>query len=153
MDLQTVGWLSIVPPFVAITLAIVTKEVLISLALGIFCGALILTGGNPATAFTKSVEILIESIGDAEWNVRVILFVMLLGGIVGLLARSGSPISFSQWAVKKSKEPTPPCSVYHLGAGRYYLYGRLFQLPNRGHHHAAHYRPLSRIASQAIVYY
>ena len=103
MDLQTVGWLSIVPPFVAITLAIVTKEVLISLALGIFCGALILTGGNPATAFTKSVEILIESIGDAEWNVRVILFVMLLGGIVGLLARSGSPISFSQWAVKKVK--------------------------------------------------
>jgi uncharacterized ion transporter superfamily protein YfcC len=40
------------------------------------------------------MEILIESIGDAEWNVRVILFVMLLGGIVGLLARSGSPDFF-----------------------------------------------------------
>lgn len=103
MEMQTVGWLSIIPPFVAITLAIVSKEVLISLALGIFCGALILASGNPAIAFTKSVEILINSIGDAEWNVRVILFVMLLGGIVGLLARSGSPISFSLWAIKRVK--------------------------------------------------
>jgi tetracycline resistance efflux pump len=103
MDLPTVGWLSIIPPLVAITLAIVTKEVLISLFVGIFCGALILSGGSPIAAFTGSMEIIIESIGDAEWNVRVILFVMLLGGIVGLLARSGSPISFSQWAVQRIK--------------------------------------------------
>lgn len=103
MDLQTVGWISIIPPLVAITLAIITKEVLISLAIGIFCGALILSGGNPLTAFTGSLEILIEAIGDHEWNTRVILFVMLLGGIVGLLARSGSPVSFSQWAVKRIK--------------------------------------------------
>ncbi|MGI6129327.1 MAG: Na+/H+ antiporter NhaC family protein [bacterium] len=103
MEMQTVGWLSIIPPFIAITLAIVTKEVLISLALGIFSGALILSGWNPAGAFTQSVEILINSIGDAEWNVRVILFVTLLGGIVGLLARSGSPVSFSLWAIKRVK--------------------------------------------------
>lgn len=106
MEMQTVGWLSIIPPFIAITLAIVTKEVLISLALGIFSGALILSGYNPALAFAQSMEILINAIGDAEWNVRVILFVTLLGGIVGLLARSGSPISFSLWAVKKVKNRT-----------------------------------------------
>lgn len=97
------GWLSILPPLVAITLAIATREVLVSLALGIFTGALILTGGNPAQAFTKAIEILVNAVGDPEWNVRVLLFVLLLGGIVGLLARSGSPISFSLWAVKRVK--------------------------------------------------
>lgn len=97
------GWLSILPPLVAITLAIVTREVLVSLALGIFTGALILTGGNPAGAFTKSIELVIKAVGDPEWNVRVLLFVLLLGGIVGLLARSGSPLSFSLWAVKQVK--------------------------------------------------
>jgi tetracycline resistance efflux pump len=99
----TYGWLSIIPPLIAITLAIITKEVLVSLSLGIFAGALILTGFNPAGAFTKAVEIVINAIGDPEWNVRVLLFVTLLGGIVGLLARSGSPISFSLWAIKRVK--------------------------------------------------
>lgn len=97
------GWLSILPPLVAITLAIITREVLVSLVLGIYTGALILTSGNPVGAFTKATEILINAIGDPEWNVRVLLFVTLLGGIVGLLARSGSPVSFSQWAVQRVK--------------------------------------------------
>lgn len=101
--MENFGWLSILPPLIAISLAIITKEVLVSLALGIFAGALILTSYNPAAAFTKAVTIVINAIGDAEWNVRVLLFVMLLGGIVGLLARSGSPISFSLWAVKRVK--------------------------------------------------
>ncbi|MDI3522536.1 MAG: tetracycline resistance efflux pump [Bacillota bacterium] len=110
------GWLSILPPLVAITLAIVTREVLVSLVLGIFTGALILTAGSPVGAFTKAIDIIIKAVGDPEWNVRVLLFVLLLGGIVGLLARSGSPVSFSLWAVKRVKSrPLALVTTWLLG--------------------------------------
>ncbi|MGB4552776.1 MAG: Na+/H+ antiporter NhaC family protein, partial [bacterium] len=83
------GILSILPPLIAIVLAIVTKQVLISLFLGIFAGTMILTGYNPLNAFLTLVNMLFENLGDASWNAPLVLFLMLLGGLVGLFARSG----------------------------------------------------------------
>ena len=62
------GILSILPPLIAIVLAIVTKQVLISLFLGIFAGTMILTGYNPLNAFLTLVNMLFENLGDASWN-------------------------------------------------------------------------------------
>jgi tetracycline resistance efflux pump len=95
------GILSILPPLMAIVLAIVTKQVLISLFLGIFTGTMILTGYNPIAAFIELVGMLFENLGDASWNAPLILFLMLLGGLVGLFARSGAAASFGRWASQR----------------------------------------------------
>ncbi len=95
------GILSILPPLMAIVLAIVTKQVLISLFLGIFTGTMILTGYNPLNAFLTLVNMLFETVGDPEWNAPLLIFVMFLGGIVGLFARSGAAFSFGRWAAKR----------------------------------------------------
>lgn len=95
------GILSILPPLIAIVLAIVTKQVLISLFLGIFAGTMILTGYNPLNAFLTLVNMLFENLGDASWNAPLVLFLMLLGGLVGLFARSGAARSFGHWASQR----------------------------------------------------
>lgn len=83
------GWLSVVPPLVAIALALVFKDVLLSLFAGVFTGALILAGGNPATAFARSIDqFVIEAMTDAD-HVSILVFTTLLGGLVGLINRSG----------------------------------------------------------------
>lgn len=50
------GWLAILPPIIAITLAITTKEILLSLFLGVFSGGLILSGYDPVGALTKTLK-------------------------------------------------------------------------------------------------
>ncbi len=98
---QGFGFLSILPPIIAITLAIITKEVLLSLFLGVFAGGLILTGFNPVSAMIEVFEMICNSLGDPEWNVRVILVVVLLGGLVGLLTRSGGSVAFAEWVASR----------------------------------------------------
>ncbi len=83
------GWLSIVPPLIAIGLALVFKDVLISLFLGIFAGALILYGWNPFTAFARSIDSFIApSLADGG-NASIVIFTTLLGGMVGVIGKSG----------------------------------------------------------------
>ena len=95
------GWLAILPPIIAITLAITTKEILLSLFLGVFSGGLILTGYDPIGALTKTIEIVANSLGDAEFKIRVVIVVVLLGGLVGLLNKSGGSRAFAQWVASK----------------------------------------------------
>lgn len=97
------GWLSIVPPLVAIILAIVTKEVIIALFFGAFSGMLIYTGGNLLSAFTETFEMVVYKMADGEWNARILLTVALLGALVGLLSKSGASLHFAETAQKRVK--------------------------------------------------
>jgi Na+/H+ antiporter NhaC len=83
------GWLSIVPPFVAIVLALAFRQVVIALTLGIFSGALILYDWNPFTAFARSIDsIVAPALADTD-HAKIIIFSILLGGMVGLISKSG----------------------------------------------------------------
>lgn len=83
------GWLSVVPPLIAIGLALIFKDVLISLFLGVFAGALILFEWNPITAFARSIDhFILPSLADAD-QAKIILFTTLLGGMVGVISKSG----------------------------------------------------------------
>lgn len=83
------GWLSIVPPVLAIVLALIFKDVLISLFLGVFAGALILFDWNPFLAFARSIDhYMVDAIADAD-HAAIIVFTTLLGGMVGLITKSG----------------------------------------------------------------
>ncbi|MCD8350875.1 MAG: Na+/H+ antiporter NhaC family protein, partial [Planctomycetaceae bacterium] len=77
------GYLGFIPPFLAIALALVTKDVIFSVFLGIASGALIHAGGDPFTALIHVTDLLADK-GADEWNIRIFLFCGLLGGLVGL---------------------------------------------------------------------
>ena len=78
---------ALLPPVVAIVLALITKEVYSSLFIGIVTGALIYTGFSPiATLDTVINEGFINSVADA-WNIGIFMFLILLGTMVALMNR------------------------------------------------------------------
>jgi tetracycline resistance efflux pump len=91
------GVWSLVPPLIAIGLAIVTRQVIPSLFAGVLAGAIIFHGGNIFSGFAELVEIVVGVVTD-DWNARVILFTALLGAIVGIVRRSGGFEAFGRWA-------------------------------------------------------
>ena len=80
---------ALLPPVVAIVLALITKEVYSSLFIGIVTGALIYTGFSPiATLDTVINEGFINSVADA-WNIGIFMFLILLGTMVALMNKAG----------------------------------------------------------------
>ena len=96
------GLLGLVPPVLTILLAFVTKDVIISLFIGILSGTLIVAGGNPFIALVNLSDLLAGSLNDG-WNIRIFLFCALLGGLVGLLSKTGATLAFGKWAAKKAR--------------------------------------------------
>ena len=82
------GWLSLVPPLVAIGLALITREVVLSLFAGVWMGALVLAGFNPLVGTAGSLDFLVEALIDPD-HMAIVVFSLLLGGMVGVMARSG----------------------------------------------------------------
>ncbi|GAB6180393.1 Na+/H+ antiporter NhaC family protein [Desulfotomaculum defluvii] len=97
------GWLSIVPPIIAIGVALVTKEVLIALFLGVLVGSFILTDYNVFNTFEKTFAIGFKSMSDPEWNIPILAFLLLLGGLTALLSASGGSRAFGEWALSRVK--------------------------------------------------
>ncbi|MEX0906067.1 MAG: Na+/H+ antiporter NhaC family protein [Balneolaceae bacterium] len=81
-------WVSLLPPLVAIGLALITREVVLSLFAGIWIGALFLVSFNPFTGTAQSLELLIAALVDAD-HIAIIVFSLLLGGMVGVMSRGG----------------------------------------------------------------
>ncbi|MCR5289004.1 MAG: Na+/H+ antiporter NhaC family protein [Treponema sp.] len=96
------GLLGIIPPVLTILLAFLTKDVVVSLFLGILSGALIVGGGNPFTALMNLSDLIANSLADG-WNIRIFLFCALLGGLVGMLTKTGAAGSFGRWASSRLK--------------------------------------------------
>ena len=94
------GIWGLIPPVLTITLAFITKDVMVSLFLGILSGTLIVAGGNPLVAILNLTDMLADSLNDG-WNIRILLFCALLGGLVGMLSRTGSARAFGRWAADK----------------------------------------------------
>ncbi len=83
------GLLSLLPPLVAIVLAVATRRVILSLLLGVFVGALILASGRLDVAVAATLEDhLWPSLTD-ESHLRVFAFTLLMGALVGVIQRSG----------------------------------------------------------------
>ncbi|MFI3257312.1 MAG: Na+/H+ antiporter NhaC family protein [Spirochaetales bacterium] len=96
------GAWGLIPPLLTILLAFITKDVIVSLFLGILSGALIVAQGNPILAIMHLSDLVADSVADG-WNVRIFLFCALLGGLVGMLSKTGSAGAFGRWASTKLK--------------------------------------------------
>lgn len=101
LEMIEAGWLSILPPLIAITLALISKEVYSSLFLGIFSGMCIYcfcTGGNVLQAVTYVFDMMAAKIGE---NGYMIIFLVLLGSLVVIVTRSGGSGAYGRWAGKR----------------------------------------------------
>src|SRR5574344_2022621 len=100
--MDSFGLWGIIPPALTIILAFVTKDVVVSLFLGILSGTIIVAGGNPLNAIMNLTDTFAGSLADG-WNIRIFLFCALLGGLVGMLSKTGSAGAFGRWASAKLK--------------------------------------------------
>jgi tetracycline resistance efflux pump len=95
------GWLSVIPPLFAILLAIKTRQVFLSLFLGIFSGWIILSDGNILTGLAKAIQACIDVFKD-EGNTRVIIFCALVGALITLMQSSGGVQGFIDFIHRKN---------------------------------------------------
>jgi Na+/H+ antiporter NhaC len=87
--LRISGWTSLLPPLTAILLALIFRQVVLALLSGIWIGALILNNYNPLTASVRLLDrYIVGSINNHD-HVMIIVFSLLLGGMVGIISRSG----------------------------------------------------------------
>jgi Na+/H+ antiporter NhaC len=100
-----VGVLSIVPPVIAISLALITREVIFSLLLGIMAGVGIYSfamGLGFTGIFSTTVDMMITQVGN---NASMVIFLALLGALVALITRAGGSRAYGNWASRKLKSP------------------------------------------------
>lgn len=105
---------ALIPPILAIVLALLTKEVYISLMIGILSGAFLFSGFNPVSVVETTFNIMGNKIGE---NVNILVFLVLLGILVALITKSGASQSYGNWASQRIKTPTGALfSTMFLGA-------------------------------------
>ena len=88
---------ALLPPVIAIALALITKEVYSSLFIGILAGALLNSNFNPWGMVTFTTDTLIGAVSDS-WNVGILVFLVLLGMIVILVNKAGGSAAYGRWA-------------------------------------------------------
>ena len=92
--------LSLLPPVLAIALALITKEVYTSLFLGCLVGGFLYANFNPVVAVTSVYDMIASKVGD---NMGIVVFLVSLGFIVVLMNRSGGSKAYGDWAKKVIK--------------------------------------------------
>lgn len=95
--MQATIW-TLLPPIIAIALALLTKEVYSSLLIGILAGALLYTRFSPLGAVETTFSIMGEKIGG---NVNILIFLVLLGILVSLVTKSGASRAYGEWASRR----------------------------------------------------
>lgn len=87
------SWISLLPPLLAITLAIVSRQVYLSLAGGVWLGWAILEGGNPFTGLVRAIDATVEVLSDPG-DAKVILFTLVIGALIATIESSGGVRGF-----------------------------------------------------------
>ena len=88
------------PAIIAILLALITRQVYVSLFLGVFVGAMMYAGGNPLEAMFTLYQVMSEKVGG---NTPIIVFLVILGILVVLMQKSGGAKAYGDWAGNKIK--------------------------------------------------
>ena len=95
--MESYGWLSLLPPIIAIGVAIKTRQVYLSLGLYVLLGWTIMSGGNPVTGAIQSLDTFIAAVTDPG-NARTLLFSALIGAMITFTQASGGMDAFVDWA-------------------------------------------------------
>ena len=87
------SWYSVLPPILAIVLAIWTKQVILSLFAGIWMGYTVLSGFNPVTGANASIEGIINVFSDPG-DTRVLIFTLIIGSLIATIEHTGGVRGF-----------------------------------------------------------
>ncbi|MCP4220807.1 MAG: hypothetical protein GY765_39630, partial [bacterium] len=102
------GWLTLLPPVVAIALALIFKDVIVALFVGIFTGALFLNKFDIVVSFFHVVDTyILNAFADKERG-SIIMFTLLLGGMVGIISKTGGVKGIVN---QLSRKVSSPCST------------------------------------------
>ncbi len=93
---------ALLPPIIAISLALITKEVYISLFIGVLSGAMLYSDFSFMGTVETVFNVLIEKVGDS-WNVGIIIFLVFLGIIVALMNKAGGSAAYGKYASERIK--------------------------------------------------
>lgn len=88
-------WISVLPPVLAIVLAIVTRQVYLSLAAGVWMGWTILEGWNPGSGLARAIDETVVVMGDPG-NAKVLLFTLVIGALIATVEASNGVRGFVQ---------------------------------------------------------
>lgn len=108
---SSLGLFTLLPPLIAIVLAFVTKDVILSLFIGAFSGAYIYTvatGSNIlmglVDAFLDLAQVMLDSLAD-PWNAGIILQVMAIGGLIAIVTKTGGANAIAKSLSKFARGP------------------------------------------------
>ena len=93
---------ALLPPVIAIGLALITKEVYSSLFIGILSGALLYSNFNIWGMITNTFDVMIAKLSDS-WNVGILIFLVILGMMVSLINKAGGSAAYGRWASEHIK--------------------------------------------------
>lgn len=95
------GMLSLIPPILAIGLAVKTKNIIVSLLVSVFVSATIISNWNPALGFTSMIKDYMFGALASEMNTQALFMMVIIGGFVALLTKSGGAKAFTERVTKK----------------------------------------------------
>jgi len=97
------GWFSILPPLVAIALALIIRQVVISLFAGIWVGAVILFDYDVLGGIFRVLDhFIVKALSDVS-HIQIILFSMLFGGMVGVISKNGGTVGIANLITRYAK--------------------------------------------------
>jgi len=105
--MENLGILSVLIPLFIIVMAIITKDVVVSLISGIFLGELVIHGFNPLTAIIKLLDGFVGLFAEG-WITKTVLFALLVGAIIKLITHSGGVDGFVSYLSNKQKKIDSP---------------------------------------------
>lgn len=102
MQVKDTAW-ALTPPIIAITMALITKEVYSSLFLGMLTGAMLSMDFDPENGFNMLFVNGIMKVLADQWNVGILVFLVVLGTMVQMTNRAGGSQAFGTWAANHIK--------------------------------------------------
>lgn len=97
------GFWALLPPLMAILLALLLRQVILALFFGVWAGALVVAGFDPLQSLLRSFDHYIVSAVADEDHASILVFSLLLGGMIGLITRSGGGLGLAAWVTKRAK--------------------------------------------------
>lgn len=91
------AWTSVLPPLLAIALALLFRHVLVALGLGVWMGSFLIADLSPIASFARLLDTHVVGAMATEGHASIVLFSLLLGGMLGLITQSGGAKGLAGW--------------------------------------------------------
>ena len=93
--MENPGFISIIPIILTLALALWSRNVILGLFMGVFSGVIILNGPNPIAAVSIAIDDYMITQMTSRSNSSVLILIVLIGGLVGLMEKSGGAFAFA----------------------------------------------------------